>query len=69
MQIFISYKSLAYRIVKSPITTDWAFLMIYHVPRLIFDQCSTVLISPGEQSSINHHSKLLSVLDQIDRVF
>ena len=46
-------------------TTD----TIYHVPRLIFDQCSTVLISPGEQSSINHHSKLLSVLDQIDRVF
>ena len=45
MQIFISYKSLAYRIVKSPITTDWAFLWILHVPRLLLEQCSTVLIS------------------------
>ncbi len=45
MQIFISYKSLAYRIVKSPITTDWAFLWILHVPRLIFEQCFTVFIS------------------------
>ena len=55
--------------MKSPFTLEWAFLMICHVPRLIFNQCSTVLISPGEQSSINHHSKLLSVLDQINRVF
>ncbi len=46
----ISYNSLAYRIVKSPITTDWAFLWILHVPRLLLEQCSTVLISPGEQS-------------------
>ena len=68
MQIFISYKSLSYVYVKSPVTTDWAFLFIFHVPRLFSEQCSTVLISPGEQSSINH-SKLLSVLDQIDRVF
>ena len=46
----ISYNSLAYRIVKSPITTDWAFLWILHVLRLLLEQCSTVLISPGEQS-------------------
>ena len=44
------YNSVAYRIVKSPITTDWAFLWILHVPRLLLEQCSTVLISPGEQS-------------------
>jgi len=24
--------------------------MIYYVPRLLFDQCSTILISQGEQS-------------------
>lgn len=41
---------MSYVDVKSPISSDWAFLMIYHVQRLLFDQCSTVLISPGEQS-------------------
>ena len=50
MQFFISYKSLSYRIRKSPIITDWAFLLICHVSRSISEQCSTILISPGEQS-------------------
>ena len=50
MQFFISYKSWSYVDVKSPTMLSWAFLMIYHVPRLLFDHCSTALISPGEQS-------------------
>jgi hypothetical protein len=34
---------------KKPVHPRMGFFMIYHVPRLILDQCSTVLISPGEQ--------------------
>jgi hypothetical protein len=55
MQFFISYKSFAYRIVKSPINPDWAFLMNYHVPRLLIDQCSTGLLSQIEQSHTGFH--------------
>ena len=41
---------MSYVCLKSPITADWAFLCIFHVPRLLLDQCSTALISLGEQS-------------------
>jgi len=40
------YNSVAYRNTSSPILTNWAFLMILHVPRSIFKHCSTILISP-----------------------
>ncbi len=50
MLFFISYKSCVYRMLKSPIVPNRAFLLILHVPRLLFEQCSTGLISPGEQS-------------------
>ena len=49
MQFLFLYKSFAYRISKSPFITEWAFLMIVHVPRLLFDQCSTNLISTAKQ--------------------
>ena len=49
MQLLFLYKSFAYRVSKSPINPDWAFLMNCHVPRLIFDQCSTFLISTAKQ--------------------
>lgn len=42
---------MVYIILIGPYPPDRAFLMIYHVPRLFLDQCSTVLISPGEQSN------------------
>jgi len=50
MQIFIYCKSWSYRVMKSPISTDWAFLVIFHVPRLITDQCSTILFISVKQS-------------------
>ena len=34
---------------KSPILTDWAFYVNSCVPRLFFDQCSTVLISSDKK--------------------
>ena len=43
MKKIISYKSLSHVYVKSPVTTDWAFFMIFHVPRLISEQCFTTL--------------------------
>jgi len=49
MQFFILYKSLSYSIRKSPIQLNWAFLMIFHVSRLFFDQCFTTLISCSKQ--------------------
>ena len=49
MLFLFLYKSLPYRIVKSPINPDWAFLMIIHVPRLFLDQCFTILIRPDKQ--------------------
>jgi len=39
------YNSVAYRTTSSPILTDWAFLLILHVPRLIFNHCFTILFS------------------------
>ena len=42
------YNSIVYRIASSPITTDWAFYVNSRVPRLFFDQCSTLLISSVE---------------------
>ena len=51
MQFFISYKSLLYADIESPFSLIGAFFMIFHVPRSISEQCSTVLISSGEQSS------------------
>ena len=42
--------SCTYFKVYSPSSPSWAFFMIYHVPRLISEQCSTALISPDEQS-------------------
>ena len=45
------YNSVAYRNTSSPILTDWAFLMIIHVPRLLFDQCSTGLFISVKQST------------------
>ena len=50
MQFFISYKSLLYADIESPFSLIGAFFMIFHVPRLLTDQCSTVLISFDEQS-------------------
>jgi hypothetical protein len=49
MLFFILYNSMSYVDVKSPISSDWAFLWILHVPRSIFDRCSTGLISSIEQ--------------------
>ena len=48
MLFFILYNSMSYVDVKSPISSDWAFLWILHVPRSINKQCSTVLISSIE---------------------
>jgi len=45
MIFLFCFKSLPYLVVKSPFITEWAFLMIFHVSRLLFDQCSTLLIS------------------------
>jgi hypothetical protein len=36
-------------LVDSPSSPRWAFFIFFSVPLLIFKQCSTVLISPGEQ--------------------
>ena len=41
--------SCTYFKVYSPSSPSWAFFMIFHVPRLISEQCSTVLISISEQ--------------------
>ncbi|WP_353144572.1 hypothetical protein, partial [Acinetobacter pragensis] len=43
--IFISYKSLSYAGVESPIGDDWAFLLILYVSWLLFNQCFTVLLN------------------------
>jgi len=50
MLFFISYNSSLYVDVKSPITPDWAFFMFLSVPRLITEQCSTVLFISVKQS-------------------
>ena len=49
MLFLFLYKSFAYLISKSPIYPDWAFYVNSRVPRLIFDQCSTLLISTAKQ--------------------
>ena len=51
MLFFILYNSMSYVDVKSPISSDWAFLWILHVPRLFLDHCSTTLISTPKQAS------------------
>ena len=43
MLLILFLKSWFYCIVKSPITSDWAFYLNLHVPRLLLDHCSTVL--------------------------
>ena len=50
MLFFILYNSMSYVDVKSPISSDWAFLWILHVPRLVLDQCSTGLFISVKQS-------------------
>ena len=36
--------------VYSPSSPSWAFFMIFHVPRLLFDQCFTTLFISVKQS-------------------
>jgi len=43
MQFFILYKSFAYSLFESQILCDLAFLLSFHVPRLISEQCFTTL--------------------------
>lgn len=47
----LCYNSTYYYPIYSPFTIEWAFFMFFSVPRLLLEQCSTVLISPGEQSN------------------
>jgi len=58
MQFFISYKSLLYADIESPFSLIGAFFMIFHVPRLFPDRCSTILgsflIKKLEMKQIKH---------------
>lgn len=56
MQFFILYKSFAYSLFESQILCDLAFLLSFHVPRMFFDHCSTILISYFERlPSVSWH--------------
>lgn len=65
MLFFISYKSLFYADVKSSIITDWDFLLILHVPRLLFNQCFTVLFNEIECYSNQKCQKKIRIDVQI----
>jgi hypothetical protein len=40
--LILFYKSIVLFLKKAQWT--WAFFMIFHVPRLLFEQCSTVCL-------------------------
>ena len=52
--------------VKSSGTDTWAFLIIYHVPRLLFNHCSTLLMTQTEQKHLadGHHSCGLALVSE-----
>lgn len=52
------FKTMSYVSVKSPILVNWVFLIIYEVPRLLFEQFSIVLFNYHKHDPIFHNSLL-----------